>query len=189
MWQNFTCSWHNLRTGRPWTLLTCAFSQMDLSHFAVNMLVLHSFGGAAAQVLGARRFLGLYAAAGLASAAAHLAFVRATATTRRGVTVVSDVPSHGASGSVMATAVLYAALNPRAQILVFFVLPVNVVLGVGALVLWDLAHLGERAQAGRASVDRAAHLAGAACGLGYYLLVLRRGGPGSARSAPWRRWR
>ena len=61
----------------------------------------------------------------------------------------------------MATAVLYAALNPRAQILVFFVLPVNVVLGVGALVLWDLAHLGERAQAGRASVDRAAHLAGA----------------------------
>lgn len=196
MFKNFTCSWHNLRESRPWTLLTSAFSQMHLSHFLVNAFVLHSFGMSVAQSLGPRRFVMLYLVAGLVSSSAHLLFVRATATQRRGVTVMNDIPSLGASGAIMAIAVLFAALNPQAQVLVFFVVPLNVRVAVGAFILWDFTNLDMSGRAssrpGGTTVDRAAHLAGAATGLLYYLTLLRRGGGGGfprSSSDLVRRWR
>ena len=70
MQRNFVLTRENLRSGRLWTLITSNFSHMGLMHFAINMLVVGSFGRSVASDIGGKRFFALYMLGGLASSLA-----------------------------------------------------------------------------------------------------------------------
>ncbi len=83
----------------------------------------------------------------------------------------ADVPSLGASGSCMAVVATFATMAPRTQFLIFGVLPMQAWIVVGLMCAYD----AYGALFAHDNVGHAGHLAGAASGAAYYLLVLRRG--------------
>lgn len=145
---------------RVWTLLTSAFSHLDFSHFLFNMIGLWVFGGAVEQVLGPRRFTHLYLAGGIAASLGHVMFSLVSG---------SPNPALGASGSVMALAVMFALLFPKRTLLINFFVPVPAGIAVAGYVLLDLAG----AVSGGSSIAHAAHLGGALYGYLYYRFAIR----------------
>lgn len=86
-----------------WTSFTSNFSHMTLFHLGANMYLLNRFGYDVADVLGPQRFYLFYAAAGVSSSIASLAFRRLQ---------YSKFISLGASGAVVATLWLHACFFP-----------------------------------------------------------------------------
>jgi rhomboid-like protein len=163
MQDNFLCSLEAVRAGRIWTLLTACFSQMSVDHLLFNMLALFVFGQGVTRVLGYRALLSLYLVGGVVSMAAHVLFSLATG---------MDVPALGASGAVMAISVLFAALFPNQRLLLMFFIPVPAAIAVGLYIVLDL--LGTFGGGFGDNVAHAAHLGGAAYGLLYWALWVRR---------------
>jgi rhomboid-like protein len=159
---NFLCSVESVSSGRVWTLLTACFSQMDVSHLLFNMLALWVFGQDVGRALGSRTLLQLYVVGGIVSMLAHVAF---------GLVTGVDVPALGASGSVMAISVLFAALFPQRTLLIMFVVPMPAAAAVGLYILLDVFGIFG---GGRGNIAHAAHLGGAAYGLLYWWLRIRR---------------
>lgn len=158
---NFLVSLAHLRAGHVWTVLTAEFSHMDINHFIFNMLALWVFGRSTAEVLGPWRFLQLYVVGAIISSAGFLAYQAMTG---------GDAPSLGASGAVMAIAVVFAAMFPDTRLLIFGIVPASapvVVAGYTVLDLLGLARTGD-------GIAHAAHLGGAAYGLAYWLYIRRR---------------
>ncbi|MCJ1394695.1 hypothetical protein MMC18_007575 [Xylographa bjoerkii] len=113
---HLVCSLPNIRAGRYWTALTHTLTHFTLTHLALNMLGLWSFGRIIAAAFGARVFLTLWVGAGLSGAAASLWRERAR---ERESGRVPDTAFVGASGSVLGLAAAWAAVAPRATMLVF----------------------------------------------------------------------
>jgi len=156
-------------SGRVWTLITSTFSHIDPTHLLFNMLALWVFGSDVCRLVGSRRFVYLYLVGGLLASVAHVVF---------SVLAADPTPALGASGSVMAVAAVFAALYPKRMLMVNFLIPVPAALAVGLYAVADVAGL-----IGQGSgIAHAAHLGGAAYGLGYWWLVIRprRRGPGRA---------
>jgi membrane associated rhomboid family serine protease len=155
-------SW-GLRPSEPFrhgglTWITSFFLHADPMHLIGNAVYLWVFGAPVEQVLGPRRFLGLIAAAALVGDVAY-------ALAASDPTIVCV----GASGGVSGALAWYAMAFPRARIafLIFYMhwfhLPARVWLG-----LWVLLQvLGPILS--DAPVAYAAHLGGAAVGVGAYL--------------------
>lgn len=147
---------------RYWTLLTSAFSHIDAAHLVFNLLSLWVFGRDVAAVLGAGRFLHLYVVGGILASFGHVLF--------QGLTGAVE-PALGASGSIMAIAVVFAAMFPQRRLLLQFLIPVPAALAVALYVLLDL--IGAVSGSGT-HIAHAAHLGGAAYGLFYWLVYVRR---------------
>ncbi|KAI9324492.1 hypothetical protein DFJ73DRAFT_768246 [Zopfochytrium polystomum] len=207
MEQNFYSSWDALLQGRWWTLVTCAFSHNQFIHFGIlvkeyslypsrflqhrdvcknkNMFVLHSFGRAAIDLLGIPRFITFYLGAAIASSLAHVLYTRFLQPALSGSRVspfhsYSYSHSHGASGCILASTLLFALAHPRARVALFFVIEVPAIAAVAALVAYD-AYSAFKGGAGALGVDHAGHLGGAVFGALYWLLRIRRGGRGGGR--------
>lgn len=155
MVQHFLVGVESLASYRVWTLLTSAFSHYDASHLLFNMFALYVFGRAVAPVIGWRDVLQVYVVGGIVASLGHVAY---------GLITGDTTPALGASGSVMAFAVLYGALFPNRTLLLGFFLPVPAAVGVGGYILLDV--MG--AFAGGTGIAHAAHLAGGAYGLFYW---------------------
>lgn len=161
MRDNFIVSLDAVTDGRVWTLLTSTISHIDPTHLFVNCLALWVFGVEVWRVVGTRGFLHVYVAGGIVASLGHVAYCALAG---------SSAGALGASGSVMAIAVIYAALFPKRTLLINFFLPVPAALAVaGYLVLDALGVFG----GGDSRIAHAAHLGGALYGLGYYLIVVR----------------
>lgn len=143
------------------SLLGSALSHIDPMHLAFNVLALWVLGRDVERVIGAGGFLHLVVAGGIVASAGHLVYGLATG---------SDVPALGASGSVMAVAVVSAVLFPDRMLLVFFILPMRQVTAVGLFILVDLFGL---LNPGADSIAHAAHLGGALYGWVYFRRHLR----------------
>ena len=158
---NFMVSLEAVSAGRYWTLLTSAFSHIDPIHLFVNMLALWVFGRDVLQIVGRLAFLHLYVVGAILASLGHVAYSLVTG---------EPNPAVGASGSVMAIAVVFAALFPRRTLLINFFIPVPAALAVAAYIVLDVvgAFGGIAGQ-----TAHAAHLGGAAYGLIYWLLVVR----------------
>ncbi|GAA5988448.1 hypothetical protein JCM11641_005346 [Rhodosporidiobolus odoratus] len=164
MSRNFTVSWQNLSQGRIWTLFTSVFSHEGTSHILVNMLSLWFMGGAAAAVLGNTGFLALYLFSGVVGSTFSALFAEF-------VTRNEWYSAHGASGAVFGCASFFACAFPKANFLLFFVLPVPAWLCVGGLFAWDLWNgLGRRG----GTVDSMGHVGGAIAGALFFLRKIRR---------------
>lgn len=152
---NFLVSSDGLVSGALWTLLTSVISHASPLHLTFNMWGLWLFGREVEPLVGPRGFLHLYVAGGITASIGHVLYCFAT-----GV----SVPALGASGAVMAVAVVTAMLFPRRRVLLFFFIPMTLRTAVGLFVVMDVlgvfSPLPDR-------VAHAAHLGGALYGLLY----------------------
>jgi membrane associated rhomboid family serine protease len=141
--------------GWVWQLVTHALlhEPHGIQHLAFNMIFLYWLGMDVAEIYGVRRFLFLYVGGAVACAVAYAVTGYATGTI--------DVPAIGASGAIMAVAVVAAHLFPGRTVLFMWVLPlplwILVVLYVGMDVYYPLAGL-------RDWLSSAGHLGGALFG-------------------------
>ncbi|TPX41528.1 hypothetical protein SeMB42_g05543 [Synchytrium endobioticum] len=156
---NFLGGWYNINAGRYWTLISCNFSHLEPFHFIVNSFVLYSFGQAVIDIVGARAFPYIYLGAGLTSSIFTLAL-----RDRKG-----NYFSHGASGSVTGTTLIYALVHPWSTVYLLF-LPVPAIVAIGGFVMYDLYATSTK-RSGK--VDTAAHVGGAAFGVWYYFRRIR----------------
>ncbi|KAJ1552177.1 hypothetical protein HK096_001113, partial [Nowakowskiella sp. JEL0078] len=120
-----------------------------MSDFAINMLVLHSFGPPVIAALGPTSFVGFWISAAVASSTAHVVFNMFNKKKTAGAL--------GASGAITASTILFALMHPKAQISIFFFIPVNALVGVCAFIAYDIY----RASSGtNGRIDSAGHIGG-----------------------------
>ena len=166
---HFVLTIRNLQAWRVWTLVTTSFSHLDATHLLMNLIGLYVFGRPVRNALGDKELLKLYLAGGIVASIGHVI---------ANLIHIVDVGAAGASGSVMAIAVVFAALFPKATLLLNFFIPIKAWLAVLLFIVIDLV-----GAFGVTSVDavlnpggniaHAAHLGGAAFGGLYYLLWIR----------------
>jgi membrane associated rhomboid family serine protease len=97
---------------RPWTAITYMFLHAGLGHIAFNMLSLYFFGPQVEDRLGGARYLTLYFVSGLFGAATSMVFSPRS-------------PIIGASAAVFGVLLAFAYFWPRAQLLIWGILPVE----------------------------------------------------------------
>ena len=95
---------------RPWTVVTYMFLHGGLTHLLFNMITLYFFGPQVEARLGERRFVTLYFLSGIAGAL---------------FTFFSPSWIVGASGAIFGVSLAFAMFWPRAQILIWGILPVE----------------------------------------------------------------
>jgi len=139
-----------------WTIFTSMFMHGSVAHLFVNMLSLFFIGNFVERLIGRKRFLIFYILAGLVAAMFFvlLAFVFS-----------SEMNSYavGASGAIFALGALLMILVPRLPVLVFFVLPMPLWLGMLVLLfgIWILSYFAGL------PIGNTAHLGGFVIGLVY----------------------
>ena len=139
--------------GRVWQLLTATFLHDGLFHLFWNMLFLWMVGREMESFYGTRDFVAFYLSAAVLSTLGWALLDRFATHPAQMV---------GASGAVMAVVVLYALYYPHREVLLFFILPVEmwllVVVYLG-LDVWQVINAGTSGQ-----IAVASHLTGAAYG-------------------------
>ncbi|ETP54325.1 hypothetical protein F442_00902 [Phytophthora nicotianae P10297] len=163
MLTHFTTSTQHLKEGRYYTLLTSMFSQATLGHLGANMLGLYFFGRQLCDLLGHRKFLGLYLASGVISSAAAVYEQHLSGRLTFNL---------GASGAVNAITAMNILLFPHGTLLIFGIIPMPAWLGGSLFIFKDAYSFATDRQDG---ISHVAHLSGAAVGAAYYY-YLRRGG-------------
>lgn len=149
--------------GRIWQLVTATFLHADMFHLLWNMLFLWMAGREMESLYGSHEFTALYITAAIVST-----FGWAVLDIRHDGT---HVPMLGASGAVMAIVVLYAMYYPHREVLLFFVIPIEIWLLVVIFLARDA--LGMLQGQSLHDVAVAAHLSGAGYGFLYKYFDLR----------------
>lgn len=155
-------------SGHVWKLLTANFvhSPTNLWHIVANMLFLWMLGQEVEQLYGKRDFLILYLAAGVLAILAECLWLELF----DGRPFARDIDVLGASGAVMAVAVLCALFYPTKPITIYFV---TAPLWIVCVIYLGVDLLGLKSQ--RSGVAHAAHLTGAVVGFAYWFFDLRWG--------------
>lgn len=157
----------NMCEGRWWTLLTNCFSHQAPTHLIFNMVTLGFMSPPVLALTGPTMFLLLYCGGGIISSVVSMVGKRVIETEEQ----QSRRPfSHGASGSVYAIMSTFACVQPRAQLLLFFVLPVPAWACVSGIFAWDVAQAvlnpGQR-------TDSAGHIGGVLAGILFWRFGLK----------------
>ncbi|CAI0560343.1 unnamed protein product [Linum tenue] len=174
MVENFMISLDNFRSGRIHTLITSAFSHMDIEHLLSNMIGLYFFGVNIAENFGPKYLLKLYLCGAVGGSVLYLLhhYLMALSSKEQGIWKrdPSRTPGLGASGAVNAIMLLEIFLNPRATIMFDFIIPVPAMLLGVFLIGKDVWRIVQ----GDSNISGSAHLGGAAvAGLAWY--QIRRG--------------
>ena len=164
---NFLVSTNHLLAGHLWTLVTAAFSHIDLWHIALNMFVLWSFGVVLEKLWGTATFVVFYLTAAVVASASHC-FVSSV--------LMGDpaMAALGSSGAVSGLLLAFAFLFPKHKILVFGIIPVPALVGALAFVAIDLWGLFAQTRGGGIGIGHGAHLGGALCGFLFWALYLKQ---------------
>jgi membrane associated rhomboid family serine protease len=139
------------KNGEVYRLLTAGWVHADVSHLVFNMFTLYVFADRVLQVLGATRFLVLYAGTVV------VAFIPTTLRYMR----KADYGSLGASGAVAAVMFSAILLYPKLKLYLMFIpIPVpGLVFALGYL-----AYSAWHSHAAGDNINHDAHFSGAACG-------------------------
>ncbi|GMH21903.1 hypothetical protein Nepgr_023746 [Nepenthes gracilis] len=175
MYQNFTISVDNFSSGRVHTLITSAFSHIDVGHIVSNMIGLYFFGMNIGRVFGPEFLLKLYISGAIVGSIfylVHHAFLAQLFKERRiwSMSPPSRVPGLGASGAVNAIMLLEIFLFPKSTLYFDFIIPVPAILLGIFLIGKDLLRIIE----GDPQVSGSAHLGGAAVAAATWLRLHRR---------------
>ncbi|CAN6470766.1 unnamed protein product [Victoria cruziana] len=158
MKNNFTISVENLRNGRLHTLLTSAFSHVEITHLFSNMIGLYFFGTSIERLFGPRFLLNLYIAGAICGSVCFLAHKFLMARNSKGMpSLYWRSTGLGASGAVNAIILLDIFLFPWAVRYIQFVVPVPAILLGAFLIGGDLL----RVYQGDPHISGSAHLGGA----------------------------
>lgn len=160
MQDQFTVSLGGIQQLRLWTLLTSAVSHYQPMHLAFNLYAFWIFSRPLLRALGWRAVVSLYVVGGIVASIGHVSY---------NYFASNDVPALGASGSVMALGVVFAALFPKVRLALFFLFPMTARTAFAAFFVIDV--LGMVGGAG--GIAHAAHIGGAVYGSVYYWLALR----------------
>lgn len=146
----------------PWTIITSMFLHGGLLHLFFNGFALYMFGPYLEQMIGPRRFLAVYFAAGIAGSLTY------AATYYLGILPVS-IPALGASGAIFGILGAVAVLRPNLPIYMWFVpMPMKI-----AALVWVAFSLVETFQI--TGVAGAAHLGGLVVGAAMAYIWLKMG--------------
>lgn len=151
----------------PWQLVTYAFLHGGVEHILFNMLALWMFGGPVEDVFGARPFALYYFTCVIGAALTQLAVMHFFPN--------GYFPTVGASGGVFGLLLAYGLLFPRAQVLLYFAIPIPARIFV---ILYGILELVLGVTGTQAGVAHFAHLGGLAFG---FLLILNWRG-----KLPWK---
>lgn len=139
------------KSGQVYRLLTAGWVHADVTHLAFNMLTLYFFADRVTQVLGATRFLVLYAVTVV------VAFIPTTLRYLR----KPEYSSLGASGAVAAVMISAILLHPKLKLhLMFIPIPVPGLV----FALFYLAYSAWHSRGAGDNINHDAHFSGAACG-------------------------
>ncbi|CAN0857767.1 RHOMBOID-like protein 12, mitochondrial [Linum grandiflorum] len=162
MVQNFMISLDNFKSGRIHTLITSAFSHEDFEHLLYNMFGLYFFGINIAQSFGPQYLLKLYLGGAIGGSVFYLLhhYLKALSSKDQGILWgdPSRTPGLGASGAVNAIMLLEIFLNPRATIMLNFIIPVPAMLLGVFLIGKDVWRIVQ----GDSHISGSVHLGGAA---------------------------
>lgn len=142
--------WQSLSFGQ---LFTYMFVHGSFSHLLMNMMGLFFIGPAVEQTIGSYRFFVLYYLSGI------LGGLGWSLLAQHGTYCV------GASGAVMGMLGAFGALYPKAQLLLWFVIPVRAWVLVALLAIWELHETITTPVIG--GIANAAHLVGGIAGFSY----------------------
>ncbi|KAI7740282.1 hypothetical protein M8C21_020818 [Ambrosia artemisiifolia] len=162
MMQNFMIQLDNFKSGRFHTMITSAFSHIEVGHIVSNMIGLYFFGKSIGYQFGPEFLLKLYLAGAFVGSVfylVHHAFLAPSSKDRRLFEPdPSKVPGLGASGAVNAIMLLDIFLNPKKTIYLEFIIPVPAIL----LGIFLVGHDVMRILEGDSQISGSAHLGGAA---------------------------
>lgn len=162
MRNHFMISLDNVTSGRLHTLITSAFSHIDVGHLISNMIGLYFFGMNIGRAFGPEFLLMLYLAGALGGSIfflVHKAFIAASSKSQRMWSMdPSKTPGLGASGAVNAIMLLDIFLFPKSTLYFEFIIPVPAILLGIFLIGKDILRILE----GDSHISGAAHLGGAA---------------------------
>ena len=168
---NFLVSGDAVTEGRIWTLVTSAYSHLEMWHILVNMFVLWSFGVTLERGWGSRRFVQFYLACSIAGSLGHWL-------SSAWLMHESGIPALGASGAVCGLLMAFGLQYPKATILIFGIVPVPALIAVLGLVAFDVFGLFEQTSNMRVGgIGHGAHLGGGLCGALLWYFVMRRSVP------------
>ncbi len=134
----------NYAAAKPWTLITAIFLHADYLHLFYNMLALAMFGLVLENIIGSRKFLVVFFAAGLAANIVSIFFYDNVL---------------GASGAIFGVIGTLVVIRPR---MIAFALGVPMPM-IAAAALWALLDLGGVFYP--TNIANAAHLAGLVAGI------------------------
>ena len=160
----FVLNVEHLRSFQLWRLVTYGFCHSaSIQHIFFNMLLLWMFGKMVEGVLGSREFLCFYIGGIIVSGLCHVA-IQVPMVLKDSDAIARGV--YGASGGVMAVAMMAAIIAPRQKILFMMIIPIELRWLVLFYVVSDIfGLLGGSAN----GVANAAHLGGIGFGLIYHV--------------------
>lgn len=138
----------------PWRIVTSMFMHNGAGHLLVNGMVLFFFGAELERRIGTKRFLKLYAIAGIVAALGFVGFGYLTGNT--------SVPAVGASGALYGVFAALAIIAPEIRVLAFFIFPMKIRTALVGFALLDIFLLTQSVP-----IASAAHLSGLVVGLYY----------------------
>lgn len=157
MLKHFTISVENFRSGRVHTLITSAFSHIDMVHLISNMIGLYFFGNSIGRVFGTEFVVKLYLAGAIVGSIFYLVHHAFMAPSSKNGRDPSRTPGLGASGAVNAIMLLDIFLFPKATLYLEFIIPVPAIL-LGIFIIGkDMVRILE----GDSQISGSAHLGGA----------------------------
>lgn len=150
-----------------WRLVTFQFLHADINHLFFNMVGLFFFGYRVEGRMGSKRYLSFYLACGIAGALLYLTLnflgsvlnIRAVGLLNYDAYVTLIGASGGVFGVLMASA-YYS--EPGEKLLLFFVIPIPIKLGIYGLLAYQVFDLIRRSDNAGGS---AAHIGGAIAGI------------------------
>lgn len=162
MSKNFAISIENVRSGRIHTLITSAFSHVEIGHIVSNMIGLYFFGMNIGSAFGPEFLLKLYLAGAVGGSAFYLAhhLFQASSSKSRPFWGKDPVRAQGwgASGAVNAIMLLDIFLFPKSTLYLQFFIPVPAIL-LGIFIIGkDMLRILEN----DSQISGSAHLGGAA---------------------------
>ncbi|KAK6921016.1 Peptidase S54, rhomboid domain [Dillenia turbinata] len=161
MLRNFTISVNNITSGRLHTMITSAFSHIDIGHLISNMIGLYFFGMSIGREFGPEFLLKLYLAGAVAGSIFYFLHHTYLARSSQGQGMwtadISNKPGMGASGAVNAILLLDIFLFPTATLYFQFFIPVPAMLLGVFLIGKDVLRIIQ----GDSHVSGSAHLGGA----------------------------
>lgn len=147
---------------RPWSPVTSTFAHGGVGHLLLNGLVLFFFGPVLERVLGTKRFVGLFIAAGALAGIVQVELSAAWG---------SGLPGLGASGAINFVLGTLVVLMPKQKILVYGIVPIPFWIATALFAAWDVLGAFNPAD----GVGNFAHLAGLVWGLGLGFGLRERG--------------
>lgn len=122
---------------RPWAFITANFLHNGVLHWFANMITFYFFGSALERMLSVKEFIAMYFVSGFASMLAFVAFQNILFQVA-GSPLGSAV---GASGAVVAMFAAVATINPDAEMLLYFFIPMKLKTGLRAFAAIELFNM------------------------------------------------